>query len=305
MPADQSPNISAAAESRDVYLKAAAVALASFGRWNPAWRRVLAMPVEPEGDWPEVFRKVGASIEVVEFEHSAPRGFAPRFAGALFLLDVVQRFALDDYTLIIDPDVLCVGDVSAIAAQTDVISVLPIAYDLDHDVNGLSRAGAARIHGDLGESRQIVTHFGGEFYGLPPALRASLADRAQRAWLHSLDMFGKGRSFLTTEEHIMGFAVAGLPHQDASHLIRRVWTAHRFRTVNGKESDLALWHLPAEKEGAFAAIYPELAVPEGWFWRSDRAEFVEKAGRLAGFHHRSVGRLTKDALAQMRERFRR
>ncbi len=262
----------------------------------------MVMSDDPGPTWRSEFASIGARVEVVPFEHTPPEGFAPTFAGSLYLLDAIERIALDDYLLLIDPDVLCVGDLSLLLDEPNEIAVLPLPYSEDRPINRLSRNEAAQIHDALGEPRTSVSHYGGEFYGIPPSMRQAVTERAAAAWRISLERYEKGLSYFTTEEHIMGFALQSLSRRDSTDIVRRIWTAHRFRTVTGNEAALALWHLPAEKEKAFAEMYLAVADRSSWFWTSTRDQFVDQSGRLAGLHHRKPIRLIKDMIAQARHR---
>ncbi|SDP36256.1 hypothetical protein SAMN04487788_3172 [Microbacterium testaceum StLB037] len=286
-------------------MKASVVALASCQRWNPAWDRVFVTSEDPGVEWRAEFASVGARVEVIPFAHTPPVGFAPTFAGSLYLLDAVDQIALSDYLLLIDPDVLCVGDLSGLLREQGAIAALPLPYGDDHDINRLSRTEAARIHDALGEPRTSVSHYGGEFYGIPSSLRRAVIERAATAWRSALDRYERGLSYFTTEEHIMGFALEGLPTRASTDIVNRIWTAHRFRSVTGNEAALALWHLPAEKERAFAEMHAAVIDRGSWFWTLPQESFVERAGRVAGLHHRKPSRLLKDIAAQARHRIRR
>lgn len=295
MPASQSPNISTHSRADDVYMRSSFVALASFTRWNPDWDCVLFTSEQPSAFWAEKFSSIGVDRIIVEpFKHFPPSGFAPTFAGALYLLDAVDTLAKDDYLLLIDPDVIAVASVNAILEDTASVAALALHHRPEDDINRLTLAGASRIHASLGEPRESVVHYGGEFYGIPAALRGLLQQRVDAAWEESLRGFAEGREFFTTEEHVMSFALAGMPVRESSDIIRRIWTSHSFRTVNGQEANLAMWHLPAEKERSIAVAYEAAIDPMSWFWTDSDAAFKDRFGRLAGMSHRSTLRYLQD-----------
>ena len=308
LPPEQNPNINDRDHSEgvsvlDVYLRAAFVALASFGRWNPEWRLVLLTPVEPPAPYREMLSSIGAEVVLHPFDHQPPAGFAPTFAGSLYLLDALSAFPDSDYVLLIDPDVLTVGDVSRLLTDDRRVAALPItAYGPDDEVNRLSRRQAGTLHDRLGEPRECPTHFGGEFYGIPASLAQAVSERAAYAWDRSLQWFADGEPFFTTEEHLMGYVLASLPTRDSRDIVARIWTAHRYRTVTGSESDLSLWHLPAEKQRAFVRLFEAALDRDGWFWNASRAAYIDEAGRISGFHHRSLKRKALDAAGQLRHR---
>jgi hypothetical protein len=308
LPPEQNPNINDRDHAEgvsvlDVYLRAAFVALAAFGRWNPGWRLVLLTNAEPPAPYREMLQSIGAEVVLHPFAHQPPVGFAPTFAGSLYLLDALSAFPGSDYVLLIDPDVLTVGEVSCLLAGDDRVATLPITvYGPDDEVNRLSRREAGALHGKLGEPRECPTHFGGEFYGIPASLAEAVRERASYAWNNSLQWFADGEKFFTTEEHLMGYVLADIPTRDSRDLVARIWTAHRRRTVTGSEGSLALWHLPSEKQRAFVTLFEAAQNRDGWFWNTSREEFVDRCGRISGFHHRTLKRLAMDAAGQFRRR---
>jgi hypothetical protein len=304
MPAAQNPNIKRTARSDDVYMRSAFVALASFGRWNEEWERVL-LTTDPVGPaWANEFDRIGARVEVRPFEHAPPAGFAPTFAGSLYLLDAVANFRPDQYLLLIDPDVLTVSAIPPSLAMDGRVAALEIPHSPSDDINRLTLAEAADIHRALGRAVEAVTHYGGEFYGLPVATRNELRSLVHRAWTSALDRQRAGLPYFTTEEHVMSFALADQDVRESSDVVQRVWTAHGYRTVTGREAELALWHLPAEKERAFAVLYDLAVDPQSWFWRAGQREFLEKSARVAGLSNRSFLRLLKDAAGHVFDRSR-
>ncbi|WJS89637.1 hypothetical protein [Microbacterium testaceum] len=195
---------------------------------------------------------------------------------------------------IVDPDVFCVGALDDVLSPPGAIQALPVPSPRGTKINGLSPREADEIHLGLGEPREVDFHYGGEFYGIPQSSKDHIMDRVDQAWLYSLDLWKRGRPHFTTEEHILNFALADAPVTPADTFVRRIWTAHSFRTVSGDEHDLLLWHLPAEKDRGFRRLYPSVVDVDSWFWRSDHADFVRRSGRAFGLHSRGPFRMALD-----------
>ena len=295
---EQNPNIRVRSthDVRDIYLRSLVVCFASLRRWNSDLhlRLVVNAPIET---W--VHRRLAdfrVEVEVTPFDHEPPPDFYPRFAGSLFLLDVLSLHA-DEHTLYLDPDVLCVGPIhEAFAHSSGRVGVLPIEYEPQEVVNGLSLLDSQEIHESLGAEGVPTVHYGGEALILEGELRGVVLQRCEIAWQAALDFFRLGRPTFTTEEHILNFALRDLPTYDISDQIKRVWTTSRYRNVDGYEADLVLWHLPAEKGRGFDRVYQSCLLPDSWFWKGSHHRFLKESGKAMGIHSRSPLRWSRDQL---------
>lgn len=275
------------------------VAFASLRRWNSDLSLALVTNEPPPDRFCGQLVRLGVEIRTAPFEHRPPVNFARHFAASLYMLDAMVACAQGS-TLFLDPDVLCIGGVGNLLEKSrSRVGVLPIPYHEDHDVNGLTRREAGALHALLGEPVQAPEHFGGECYAVPVDAAAPLIERAARAWELSLERFALGASRFTTEEHLLGYALRGVPSVPIDDEIRRIWTAARYRNVDGREQELALWHLPAEKDRGFRRLYSEATEPSSWFWSAPQEEFVARAGKAMGLVRRPPRRLVRDVAGQV------
>jgi hypothetical protein len=297
MPRDQNPNVKVRGRDNieDVYLRAAFVAFASVRRWNPDYSLVFVTSSTPHKDWVLQFESLGVEIQLIPFDHLPPAGFAEKFLGALFLLDAVAQISAD-YLLLIDPDVLCVKGLDDLVNDPYAILALKMDFDSHEPINGITLAEATEIHKELGLKVERPIHYGGELYGIPEKLVPPLRARVDQAWTATLQRWENGSKYYSTEEHVMSFALLGMPLREASAEAKRIWTSHSYRTVDGSEGGLSLWHLPAEKERGFVSLYGAASNRDSWFWNASHDEFVRRAGALCGLHSRGPIRLVKDVL---------
>ncbi|WP_323986583.1 hypothetical protein [Microbacterium plantarum] len=298
MPAEQNPNVKRSS-STDVYFCAAFVAFASFRRWNPETDLVLVTNSTPSPRWISEFANIGVSVRFEPFDHLPPTGFSDRFLGSLYLLDALRLDA--EYLLLVDPDVLCVDTVAPLLMHHDAVSAISIPSPPTVAINGLRPRDAQRILGrlDVDQYAAINTprHLGGELYGIPRSRIAEVRNRVEIAWSEALRAWAAGEPHFRTEEHVMTYALAGVPVHEASDHVRRIWTAHSHRTVYGDEDTLSIWHLPSEKDRGFKRLYKAAANPQSWFWQGERRTFVDTSARLLGVRRRHPLRLILDAVA--------
>lgn len=293
--ASQNPNISVAQNSdpADPYLRTMTVAFGSIRRWNPDVTLQLISNSPPPARYADIFAELGVETRIVPFHHRPPEGFADRFTASLYLLDAVE--SLDETTLIIDPDVLCIGKLDPMIDRSEgKCGALLMDFPPTENINGLNRQQAGELHGILGEPHPSPDHYGGEAYLIPSEYRAELLIRINQAWELTLARFQAGQSKFTTEEHVMSFALRAFDVVNLQRDVRRIWTTHRYRTVDKREGSLSLWHLPAEKDRGFLTLFAEIENRDSWFWNAAPDQFVFEAGRAMGLHSRPVSRFLLD-----------
>lgn len=294
--ASQNPNLRVrrGEDPAEPYMRAMTVAFASVRRWNPDFELQLISNAAPEGNHLHRLDQLGVSYAEVPFAHRPPEGFTSRFEASLYMLDALRSLTAQS-TVLIDPDVLCMDSLHPLLNElSGSAAALDMCFPESEDINGLTRTEAGQLHAELGEPSLAPAHYGGEMYVIPLAVAQQIIDRCESAWQLSLRRHAQGLSKFTTEEHILSYALRGVPVKNLDRYIRRIWTSYRYRQVYGTEGELALWHLPAEKDRGFRELYSSAIDDRSWFWQSDRAEFVERCGRAMGFHHRPAVRFAKD-----------
>jgi hypothetical protein len=297
----QNPNLRAkGADHVRAYWDAMTVTFASIRRWNPEYElRLVSNQPAPEYTR-ALFEQLGVTTTIVPFDHRPPPGYAAMFAASLYLVDALQIAAEDETTVFIDPDVLCIRPLAPlVAAAGTTVGAILLATSQDEDINGLTLRASGRLHEQLGLARGDPRHYGGELYVVPGPLAKRLRALVEEAFVFSLQQHAAGAERFTTEEHLFNYALRVLGAADLSALAQRVWTAHRYRTVSGREAELALWHLPAEKDRGFATLRRLLEDPSTWFWTAPASVFAHRAGEVFGLHHRRPVRWTKDVAAQV------
>lgn len=294
--APDSPNLTAESKENpaQAYSRAISACFASLRRWNDSLELVLVTDSAPNARLAEELQRLQVQICQIPFAHQPPPGYVNQFVASFFLLDAVG-LSSESSTLFLDPDVVCIRplDLAALSKTTQV-GGLPMPFAGDDDVNGLTIAEASELHALLGEPRREFVHYGGEAVLIPAERHPAVAQRIEEAWAFTIRRHESGQSKFTTEEHLLSYVFRSLPVHDLTTIIRRIWTGSVFRTVDGHESELSLWHLPAEKGRGFDRLYEEAINPESWFWRASNDEFIRRAGRVMGLHSRPLKRFVRD-----------
>ena len=305
-PAKQSPNLRSTtdAAAAATYYRAMIVAFASVRRLHQDVILTLVTNVEPPAAAALHLGQLGVQLVYAPFEHRPPDGFWPTFNASLYTIDAMRRLgercASGQAVLLIDPDVLCTRDLSQLFGTVKERSILayPTGFRSDEISQGLSALDAAPLHQKLDPGLvEPPVHYGGELYGFTRDSIRPVLERAEEAWELALDRWKSGKSHFVTEEHLLNYGLRGTTIIDATPFVRRISTAPTLRDVCDEDLITPLWHLPAEKDRAFAA-YARAYCDEGsWFWRFDQDDFVRRAGALAGIPRRRPRRWLYDVIA--------
>lgn len=302
-PASQSPNLRRTNDDRAAaaYYRAIVVTFASIRRWNPEVELVLVSDVDAPEPFAGELRSINARTELVPFAHRPPQNFWPIFNASLYSIDALQALAESSGAghrlLLLDPDIVCVGNLDPVLQGISGGTWLayPIGIPQNEKSQGLSAIEAVELHLALDPTlTEPPVHYGGEIYGFTPEGATPVLERAEAAWELALQNWKERRPHFVTEEHLLNYALRTVSIVDASNIIRRIWTTPVYRTVSGGESDLLLWHLPAEKDRGMLALHREATDRASWFWRADRDEFIRQVGKIVGIPRRLPRRWAYD-----------
>jgi hypothetical protein len=291
------------------YYVCLAVSCASARRWHPAARLVLFTP----GDRPAWFERVRQrlAVEIVEqpFRHLPPDAESGRrFVGSTYTLDaadwISQQGSSEEVWILLDPDTVTLGPVD-VERWTSLLGHLTWPLEARNPNNGLSCAKYQALRPVLGlrdSDEPIVV--GGEFLAGSKDVFRRLSAEAARVWQVNLTLAADGDLPLKTEEHVLSMVLPTLPADDSRDVADRIWTAARYRTVNGTESRLLIWHLPSEKGRGFRRVLQAALDTSSWFWTAPRILFVEEVGRRMSVTERSPLRRARDWAGQLSQRLR-
>lgn len=302
-PAAQNPNLRSTGDAgaATTYYRSMVVTFASVRRWNPGLVLVLVSDVTPPDPFAGQLAALGVRLLDTMFDHRPPVGFWPTFNASLFTLDAMAALSrhgnASDRFLLIDPDVLCVGDLTPAfdSFSGKTFLVYPTGIPEHEESQGISAIDVVPMHHELDtELLDPPIHYGGEFYGFTPVGAAPVLARAEDAWQLSLRGWAEAKPHFVTEEHLLNYALRRAPMADGQSFIRRIWTAPVYRTVRGDEHTLLLWHLPSEKDRAFSTLSGAALDPHSWFWTSDCRMFIRKAGAINGMPRRRLRRWAYD-----------
>lgn len=195
--------------------------------------------------------------------------FKNDFPGCLFSLDVIEhlsnsRAAGFSHLILMDSDCIVRNRLDVMVDEMTRNEEALYAYEMGYPVNtvtnGQSRASltlALSYFSGQMAACPAVSHYGGEFYGIPVTVLPQLAKRLQTFWEWMKSEGTKYFGNSLTEEHVMSVVFAEQKDiiLNARGLIKRIWTSSNYSNVEGDESEIPVWHLPSEKKKGFVKLY--------------------------------------------------
>ena len=286
--------------------------LASAHRWDPAVR--LAVVLNPPAaqaltdDRRARWDAAGAVVLVTENSHRVPEGFHAQWQNQFFVLDCLRELAAHadpgETVVLLDSDCVVtrsLGTLDAVVREHGR-GVYPVAFPVEAEVNGLSRADLADLARELhgtGDARDLP-YLGGEFFAFREDVLRTDLERLDEAFAWMLRRAEQGLPRPNEEAQLVSVTVG--PDLTGPELleetIRRIWTQPwQLRNVVPADRELAVWHLPAEKRTGLRRVHRAYLDPAGWFWTAPHQEWLDRVGYLVGVPSYRAGKALSDARA--------
>jgi hypothetical protein len=271
------------------------VSFASVRRWNEYLPLLFVTDGETPQPYSSALRALEVETETVTFEHRPPAEFGQTHIASLYSLDALRSLSTGGHgqVILLDPDVLCRGDLSPLLAETkNSVGALPC---------GVISANATQLHLSLDETLGPgrSTFYEGACYVVDAIHFPVLLAQADRAWQLSLTNFPAGLKYFATEQDVLNFALRSVPVVSIRPYISTIWTTRTHRTVPPDVERLPLWHLPSEKDRAFARLFEPATDSSSWFWTANGEKYAEMIRRVTQIPRRSPVRWTCDTGARL------
>lgn len=268
--AGRSPNAWTFSEQSklNMYYRCMVVCYASIRRLYPEAQLSLFTNKDLPDPYNGQLKSLGVNTVICASRYVDDPAFKNGFPGCLYTLDVIKHLALHqsgDFSTLILLDSDCIvrhrleGMLEKLGSEEDASYAYEPGYPVNMVANGQSRASLTLALSYFSGNMPAppIPLYGGEFYGLPATALPKLAKRIEIFWAwmktEGIKFFGDN----LTEEHVMSAVLAqscGTVYS-ARGLVKRIWTASAFSTVDGSESEIPIWHLPSEKKKGFVRLY--------------------------------------------------
>jgi hypothetical protein len=293
------------------YWQCAAVFFASCRRCNPDARLVLYTNDEDQvtirnRDVKKFLQEIDVEIIPLPFEtFRPPIKYSTLFTNAFYKFDVMQVLGRepDTPTILLDADSVWARPNDEIKAELADGTLL--LYDVHEEINpdkrvdGLSRRERGiiykQIYPDYPTSKPV--HIGGEVVAGSGRHFQILAEKLLisyqiiiKKFKDDPPQFADGRKIFDGNENLgsMVFNMVDLPWKNADSYIKRIWTGHSFKNIEGGEVELPIWHVPAEKRAGILQLYKQALDRTSQFWQTPIQMFNSYLGGYLGIPKRRI-----------------
>jgi hypothetical protein len=268
----QTGRLSSSEAHQHIYWRCLLVFFITSKRFNKTERHLLftnaeQLPVVDGRDVRGMLDDLGVEIIKTPFRYKTPKGYFGMFQNQFYEFSILEYIAghgghPDDQYLILDSDCLFlrpVADLFREAAPSGFIS-FEDEVSPEYVINGLSRNDLRQIYGELlGYGLpDIPSYHLGEFLLCSEYnIRRIYAD-FQELWPLLLARHYAGLPKFNEEAHTLSYLYYknGLFPSPRKNYMKRIWTNPLFyRNVEPSDTELAIWHLPAEKTFGIARLY--------------------------------------------------
>ena len=259
-PASENPNIlyKNDKKSLNTYYRMIVVSFYSLRVNNPFANLILTTTENPPTRYLRELKKLNVQVKIIPFLHKPPNGYCKYFVGSFFLIDAILNQGNLD-CLYLDPDIICLNSIEYILTSKSNILAFNLKLNSKSFLNELSFKESLKISQIFYKTKFLdekdYKFYGAGFHYIPKSKQLELSKKLSDLYTYSLSRFREGKTYFTTEEHILTSAYSQFIIEEANTLMKVVWTALRYRTVDGSESNYYLLHLPSEKEYGFKNAY--------------------------------------------------
>jgi hypothetical protein len=289
-------------EFQKTYWKCIAVFYACSVHFNPGKRHIL-FTNKPESELPVVdgldLRALleGLNVEVVTFPMTwqTPPGYYPKWRNQFFVFDIFRYFEdhfADPNTafVLLDSDCIIRHSLDELFAQIrqNGLMVLPIPFEEDHDINGITRKDMRAIYSEL-DGKDPGFHpvyYGGEFFAATLENVKRVNTMFPPVWEAMMQRFKEGKKKFHYEGPTLSYLYYRIgKFGTAEKFIKRIWTSVKFSNVEPRDFDLHIWHVPAEKKEGIALLLNKIVT--GTFFQKDDQALVKEMGGYLGIPKRT------------------
>lgn len=262
---------------RDTYRRCIHIFFASAKESNPEAKLVLFLNTYWRSNASTVARdvevnlkKLGVELIVIPFSFTGSSAIQ-LWKNQFFVLDVIKfayvNWSSDNLLVILDSDIIWNPYVSSEKFWSELEEFGLLTYEVPYsnaeNINGLTRQDLTAISRTI-EQRNTTTipYLGGEFIAFDMAHIERIFWRIERDYAAHLARIASNQPTFTEEAHFLShvFSVLGIPHRDASHFVKRIWTMFRkFQNSADSDKTLLLLHVPAEKNYGIRRLYKSIS----------------------------------------------
>ncbi|RYE37120.1 MAG: hypothetical protein EOP42_00815 [Sphingobacteriaceae bacterium] len=268
----QTGELSSSQKHQNIYWRCILLFYVSSKRFNKHEKHLLftnvnQLPIVDGKHVKDVLQELDVEVIHTDFKYKTPGNYFGSFQNQFYEFSILEHIAQNnqnrqDNYLIVDSDCIFIKQVQqlfdAAAPQGFISFEDPVKPD--YVINGLSRNDLKTIYQELlgTEINEIPSYHLGEFLLCSVENIQKIYADFTALWPQLLERNAKGQMKFNEEAHTLSYLYFknGFRASTDASFMRRIWTNPVFyREVRKSDTDLILWHLPAEKIFGIHILY--------------------------------------------------
>lgn len=268
----QTGQLSSSQSHQNIYWRCLLLFFITSRRFNKSEKHILFTNVKqlPAVDG----RKVSALLEelevevvVTDFKYKTPKGYYGSFQNQFYEFSILEHIATrnrndKDLYLVLDSDCIFLKPVHALFAEAAPQGFISFEDHVapGYVINGLSRNDMKAIYEELlqKELDEMPSYHLGEFLLCSAGNIKKIYNDFIPLWPELLRRHSLGLKKFNEEAHTLSYLYFrnGFRASDSDQYMKRIWTNPLFyRNVELSDTELSIWHLPAEKTFGLFRLY--------------------------------------------------
>lgn len=284
---------------QNIYWRCLTVFYITSRRFNKQEKHLLFtnvknLPIVDGRNISDILRDLDVEVIFTDFKYKTPKGYWGAFQNQFYEFSILEHITLnnnnpDDQYMILDSDCIFMRPAKQLfdeAAANGGFLSFEDECTTELVINGLSRKNMKTVYEELlgRQINEIPGYHLGEFYLSSVKNTKAIFSDFKELWKIMLERHSAGLPKFNEEAHTLSYLYYknDLKATANKTLMKRIWTNPLFyRNVATSDTQLAIWHLPAEKTFGIARLYEYFmnASRNYGFDISDEdyAEYVQKA----------------------------
>lgn len=268
----QTGELSSSQSHQNIYWRCLLVFFITSKRFNKNEKHILftnvkQLPIVDGRKVSDLLAQLEVEIIFTDFKYKTPKGYYGAFQNQFYEFSILEYISVnnaanEDLYLVLDSDCIFIKPAQPLfdeAAKEGFIS-FEDEVKPDYVINGLSRNDLKNLYEDLLDKKitEIPSYHLGEFMLASVKNIKQFFEDFTILWPQLLRRYKEGKSKFNEEAHTLSYLYFknGFRANSNKSYMRRIWTNPLFyREVRHTDTELAIWHLPAEKTFGIFRLY--------------------------------------------------
>ena len=268
----QTGELSSSQKHQNIYWRCILVFFITSKRFNATERHLLftnvsTLPVVDGRPIEDILNKLDVQIIYTDFNYKTPKNYFGSFQNQFYEFSILEYIAhnnnnISDKYLILDSDCIFIKPVQRLFEASNKSGFISFTDPVkpDYIINGLSRNDLKQLYEELLGTKlnEIPEYHLGEFFLCSVQNIKKIFGDFEELWPKMIERNKNGLKKLNEEAHTLSFLYFknGLKACADPSFMRRIWTNPVFyRDVRSSDTELCIWHLPAEKTFGIYELY--------------------------------------------------